>query len=89
MHFHSSCGPPNPAAVAGLRDHDRVCPALSGTQPSPWSRLLVIHMRLTARDTDKMHLALVANLPVIPATALTEGRSTPKLPVVVCLTLMI
>ena len=46
-------------------------------------------MRLTARDTDKMRLALVANLPVIPATALTEGRSTPKLPVVVCLTLMI
>lgn len=38
MHFHSSCGPPNPAADAGLRDHGRVFPALSAARPLPWSR---------------------------------------------------
>ena len=43
MPFRTSCGPPNPAAVAGLRDHDRVCPALSGPQRSQKSKCRAIH----------------------------------------------
>ncbi len=38
MPFRTSCGRPDPAAVAGLRDHDQVFPALSARPRSRWSR---------------------------------------------------
>ena len=84
MPFRTSCGRPDPAAVAGLRDHDRVCPALSGPQRSRHSRC---HLTATAliqarqmpqeaasearlRDRDKRGLPVALN----PTLMIWPGR---------------